>query len=595
MLPAACLAAIAEIAMSAAELPQPEAVLVAPENMLKAEVSAPQGVTATGEVVEVDGQPFRRATRVCVATASPNFWDVQLIVRNVAPIARGDTLHVSFAARCVEPAEGDNGQVTVYVQKSGPPWDKMLLRTVNVGRAWQRFDFPFRADQACASGKAELCFGFAHGRQVLEIADARCANYGRAVEPDALPRTRATYPGRADDAPWRAEAERRIERHRKADLAVTVVDAEGRPVPGAEVRVRQTRHAFRFGTTVAVPLLYEDTPDSRRYRAALIELFNHLSTENALKWPPWSGERGGRWNRQKTLEVLQWMHRSGFRVHGHVLVWPSWRWLPESVGKLKDDPDALRAAVAARIRDTAGATRGLLDEWDVVNEPFNNHDLMDVLGREVMIDWFRMAREADPDARLYINDFGILASGNRTDTPHQAHYEETIQFLLAGGAPLEGIGLQSHFTDPLTAPPKLWTILDRFARFGLPMQVTEFDIDTDDEQLQADYTRDFMTAVFAHPGVNGFVMWGFWEGRHWRPRGAMFRRDWTPKPNAEVYRDLVFNRWWTDEQRTTDARGRATVRAFHGTHAVRVEHDGREVTGRAEFSADGAELRLVFP
>jgi endo-1,4-beta-xylanase len=127
-----------------------------------------------------------------------------------------------------------------------------------------------------------------------------------------------------------------------------------------------------------------------------------------------------------------------------------------------------------------------------------------------------LARQVDPGAALYIIDYSILSAGGN-DVPHQNHYFGTIRRLEDSGAPVQGIGMQGHFSQNLTPPVRLWEILDRFGALNKPIQITEFDIDMADEQLQAAYTRDFLTAVFAHPTVKGFLMWGFREGRHWRP------------------------------------------------------------------------------
>ena len=69
-------------------------------------------------------------------------------------------------------------------------------------------------------------------------------------------------------------------------------------------------------------------------------------------------------------------------------------------------------------------------------------------------------------------------------------------------------------------------------------------------------------------------MWGFWEGANWIPVSSLYRRDWTPTPAAEAYRDLVYKQWWTNWQGKADANGRCEVRAFYGRHRVVV--DGKE-------------------
>ena len=67
-----------------------------------------------------------------------------------------------------------------------------------------------------------------------------------------------------------------------------------------------------------------------------------------------------------------------------------------------------------------------------------------------------------------------------------------------------------------------------------------------DEPLAADLTRDMLIMAFSHPAYTGFVMWGFWEGSRWKPETALWRKDWTPKPAAEVSKHWVTKRWNTD-------------------------------------------------
>ncbi len=154
------------------------------------------------------------------------------------------------------------------------------------------------------------------------------------------------------------------------------------------------------------------------------------------------------------------------------------------------------------------------------------------------------------------------------DLSVRARYENMISDLLLADAPVEGIGFQSHFHNPPESVEDALAVFDTFARFGLPIVVTEFDVNIKDEEKQAAFTRDFMTAAFSHPACAGFVIWGFWEGAHWRPDGAMFRKDWSEKPNLAVYRDLVFNEWWTDVEGLTDSKGQFAMRGFKGSYKV---------------------------
>jgi len=236
--------------------------------------------------------------------------------------------------------------------------------------------------------------------------------------------------------------------------------------------------------------------------------------------------------------------------------------------------------------------RGLVRDWDVLNEPWSNHTLQDVLGEEAMADWFRAAKAADPEARLFINDFGILNKAGEHKV-HQDHYEKTIQFLLEHNAPIDGIGMQAHFGWDLTPPVKLVSILDRFAKLGLPLRVSEFDINIDDEDLQADYLRDFYTAVFSHEAVEAIMMWGFWDGDHWKGNAPIYREDWTLKPSGEAWKNLVFDQWWTREEGKTDEDGVFSIRGFLGNYEITVETQSRKKVETCSLDRAGTRVAVI--
>lgn len=430
------------------------------------------------------------------------------------------------------------------------------------------------------------------GILLLVVSSTLCDAAGdrnQSVRPVVRSQSTAAYDGRAADAAWRDAARKRIEQHRKADLVVTVTGAGGKPLPGAEVKVTMQRHAFGFGSAVAADPILADGRDGEKYRKVIRECFSKVVFENDLKWPRWEDER----RRDRTLKALAWLEGQGVAVRGHCLVWPSWKRMPRDVRGLKDDPPALRRRIAEHIRQEVSTLKGRIADWDVINEPYWHHDAMDVLGKDVMVDWYEIAHRADPAAVLYLNDQNILAGGG-TDRKHQAHYERTVRYLREKGAPLGGLGMQCHFGGNVTPPARLIEILDRFAAFDLPIQVTEFDIRTKDRRLQADYLRDFMTAVFSHPRVEAILMWGFWAGRHWRPDAALFDRDWTLRPHGKAWRDLVLDQWWTRASGKTDGRGRLETRGFLGTYEIAVTAGDKTRTVDATLGKGGETVTVAL-
>jgi endo-1,4-beta-xylanase len=561
----------------------PAAVALLPVDPLAAfRLGGRSAADARVERVAVAGMPFSHALRVRTARRPERTYDIQLSARITAPVAKGDVLLAAFFVRTIDSTdETGEARTTFIFEQASEPYTKSIMLPLSVGKEWQRIDYPFQAVDRYGPGQAQVNFQLGYAPQVIEIGGIAVLNYGKHVKLQDLPRTRFSYAGREAGAIWRAAALQRLEALRKADLVISVQDAQGRPVPGAAVEVRLRRHAFGFGSAVDATTLLSQTADGQQYRETVQRLFSKAVLENDLKWPWWEDPA----RRARTLQAIDWLRGQGIAVRGHNLVWPGWRNLPRSLHDLRADPEALRRRVYEHILDEAGALRGKIADWDVINEPYMNRDLMDILGDEVMVEWFQAARQADPESRLFLNEATAPGTGER-----QEHFERTIRFLLEHGAPLDGIGFQCHFGLTVTAPEQLLRSLDRFARFGLPIQVTEFDIDTTDEELQADYTRDFLIAMFSHPAIDAILLWGFWEGRHWRPNAALFRRDWTVKPNGQAWIDLVTRRWWTEAQGRTNQAGLYSTRGFLGEYEVTVTTGTTSKTVTASLIAGGPSV-----
>ena len=575
---------LAEMEAKLSKLPPGTAVIAAGE--IKALKLA--GAGGSAKVVPVEGQTFTEALQVRTEVKPSTPYKLQAGAKTTSPVKKGDALLAIVFMRAIAlPAGADEARSEFVLELDREPYTKSVSFPLTAGKRWEKFFIPFTAAADYAAGEAQIHFRAGYDPQTIEIGGVQLTNYGRAVTTRELPYTPTTYAGQAPDAPWRAEAAARIEKLRKGDLTITVRDAAGRPVPDARVHVAMRRHAYGFGTAVDAKMLMDTGADADRYREVLAHDFNKVVIENHLKWRAWEHDR------ETGPRAVAWLREHGFEVRGHVLVWPGKKNLPSSIVALFDRPEALRAAILEHIADEATALRGKCVEWDVLNEPFSNTDVQKVLGDACMADWFRAARVAEPTAKLDINDYSILESGGR-DAAHQDHYFKTIKSIIDSGAPLEGIGIQGHFSEDLTAIPRLAQILDRFATFHRPIQITEFDVNTYDEQLQADYTRDFLTMMFSHPSTIGFVSWGFWEKRHWIPNAAFYRADWSARPAADVWRDLVFKQWWTDVRGTTGATGEYRTRGFLGDYVVEVEAGAMKQSVTAKLDRTGTRLEVTL-
>jgi GH35 family endo-1,4-beta-xylanase len=287
--------------------------------------------------------------------------------------------------------------------------------------------------------------------------------------------------------------------------------------------------------------------------------------------------------------AVKWLAERHFDIRGHNMVWGTWRYLPPEIKKLENDKPSLEAAIEKRIADVGGAMKGKVVDWDVVNESVPEHALTDIFGKQQMVTWYKCAKKADPKARLCLNDYPSPDTAGHLDG-----FEKDLKFLLDNHAPLEGIGLQGHVGSAPWSIPALLQVLDRFGALGLPIEITEFDTDIKDEALDAQFFKDFLTAVYSHPSTSAFLMWGFWDGAHWHHKAPIFNQDWTEKLSGKAYEDLVLHDWWTNAEGTTGSDGTYTTRGFAGDYEITVTADGKTKTLPAKLTKDGLKLSVVL-
>lgn len=553
-------------------------------------------VQATHETIAEEGGMI--VHRVVVPNGSKNAYDIEIGWQTAEKIQKGEPLLARFLARSLH-AKQESGEATVgfYFQQAKSPWDKSVAVQMSIGTAWQWFEIPFVAHTNFRGGEATANLSFAFYPQGLEFTAPEIFAFAPGTKVENLPRTRFTYEGREADAPWRSEALARIETLRVAPMRIRVLDARGNPVGGARVQARLVEPEFLFGSEIDSRLVAANTPGAAKYRSVFLENFDSAVIGNGLKWQRWINRReakGVLWPRDETLAALDWLAaQPHLRLKGHTLVWGGWKFTPEAVRALPDRNERLPSLIEAHIRDIMAATRGRLAFWDVLNEPLNEPDYLQILGLGAAAGWFKLARELDPGAKLLLNEYRML-SGPESGA-FATKFLALVKDLRAAGAPIDGLGIQGHLGQQLLPPRQVLEDLDLLATANLPIQISEFDINTPDEQLQADYTRDFLIACYSHPAVDGFFKWGFWEGQHWIPQAAMFRRDWSPKPNALVWHEWVLGKWRTRIDEKTDTEGLVIARGHRGTYTVTVHHEGRHRETGLVLGKDGAEISIRLP
>jgi endo-1,4-beta-xylanase len=389
-----------------------------------------------------------------------------------------------------------------------------------------------------------------------------------------------------------ADIDGEIAQHRKGQL---VINARS----GGKVEVEQLSHEFWFGCAIANNLAgggswSEDV--RKQYKEHFLRNFNSAVTENAVKWPSME-PRKGEVDYSVVDGILQWTDEHNIPLRAHNLFWGVEKFVQPWLKEMNDDE--LRKTLQHRAETVTARYKGKFAEYDLNNEMIHGNYYEDRLGPEITKLMGQWAHNGDPDAKLYLNDYDIL-TGNRLDD-YMAH----IRTLLKQGVPIAGIGVQGHLHTDTFDRSELRRALDSLATFGLPIRITEFNMPgqrskyhrerivvmtPEEEELKARELVDYYKICFAHPAVDGILMWGFWEGANWIPVSSLYKRDWSPTPAAHAYRNLIFREWWTKRSGTVGRDGTLTVPAFYGKYKITVNGVSKEVS----LSKDAGKLVVDF-
>jgi endo-1,4-beta-xylanase len=257
------------------------------------------------------------------------------------------------------------------------------------------------------------------------------------------------------------------------------------------------------------------------YVAALGRHFSYLTAEYEMKWDPIQRQRGV-FDFSGGDAIVAFAEANGMRVKGHALVWhgatPSW------VGTLS--PRDLRDAVANHIRTVAGHYRDHVAAWDVVNEAVatDGSGLRDTvflrgLGPDYIADAFRTARQADPQALLFYNEYDAEGKGLKSDRVY-----ELVKGLKQGGVPIDGVGMQMHVdATSYPQPSDIAANMQRLVSLGLLVNISEMDVrirtasgtTAQRLDLQKRVFHDIVTACAAEPRCHAVTFWGFTDKHSW--------------------------------------------------------------------------------
>jgi endo-1,4-beta-xylanase len=301
--------------------------------------------------------------------------------------------------------------------------------------------------------------------------------------------------------------------------------------PPAASTLRQlgdARHIL-MGTAVKSQLLDEPT-----YPEILASEFSQLQAEYEMKFGaihPRPDTDPNPYDFAGGDKLVAFAEAHNMVVRGHTLVWHNS--VPEWLKKGSFTPQQQSEILHKHIQTVMQHYAGKVYAWDVVNEAFNEDGTMRSTlwydkpgigagtGTKYLEQAFRWAHEADPKAKLFYNDYDTEVENKKSD----AIYEMAKDFKKRG-VPLDGIGFQTHVSLKFDDPEKIKSYkknLERFAKLGLELQMTEIDVRLDDSSAaslnaQAKVYGEITRLCVEQPACKAWQIWGFTDKHSWIPQ-----------------------------------------------------------------------------
>nr|WMX25209.1 endo-1,4-beta-xylanase [uncultured bacterium] len=416
-----------------------------------------------------------------------------------------------------------------------------------------------------------------------------------------------------------------IDKYRKGYGNIVVKDKRGNPVSNIKIKLKQKTHEFKFGANLFMLDELETDEKNQIYKKCFADVFNMATLP--FYWEATEPGRGKtRYDknsekiyRRPAIDLcIEFCEKHGIEPREHALAYERFfpKWLYDaSVSEIK-------LALEKRFSEISERYKDKIPTIEVTNEMAHPEGKTAFYNEPDFVEWcFKTAEKYFPSNQLVINEWTRDSwedNGRATDK-----YYSYIEANKLKGARIDAIGLQYHIhrreeveyerTRLLYNPEALYKRMDLYSNFGLPLQITEVTVPAysygeEGEKMQAEIIEMLYSIWFSHPNVEQIIYWNTVDGyaHLWDPDpvkikesqgnmtigenyyyGGLLRYDMTPKPAYFTIKNLIQEKWHTEEKLITNASGEAKFKGFYGKYDVEIKMGEKTITKEINLTKKG--------
>ncbi len=424
-----------------------------------------------------------------------------------------------------------------------------------------------------------------------------------------------------------------IEKYRKGDAKITLVDENGEKLKNVKVLAVQKTHEFKFGANLFLLDEFETEEKNKLYKERFKEVFNIATlafywrelepVEGTLRYDKDSEKI---YRRPSTDLCVEYCLENGIEPREHALCYDRFYplWVKEK------STEELKGLLEKRIKEVADRYADKIPTIEVCNEMTVRNGITQYYWDPECTEWcHKTARKYFPNNILGINEGPTSCWKGPHDESNK--YYKHIKEQMEKGAPIDAIGLQYHLfykreeeyeNTRLTLNPEFaYKSMSFFAQLVPNLQITEITMpaysnDPEDEEIQADVLENMYRVWFSHPNTTQIVYWNLVDGYGWAPVpegvdprsaigsmksgentyfGGLLRFDLSPKPAFKRLKHLLEEEWHTTENMTTNDEGEVAFRGFYGDYNITFQANDKLVTKKITLSSKAKndfEIRL---